>query len=97
MSKNLNSELKRERVIPVIHRTVGSKDHRVRWDADHMGRGLQTAEITLIICYQIELDKLNLYETLTYSIPKMCWWLCMRFYIILSRYLSLSSVALSAA
>jgi hypothetical protein len=29
----------------------------VRWDADHMGRGLQTAQITLIICYQIELDK----------------------------------------
>jgi hypothetical protein len=30
-----------------------------------MGRGLWTAQITLIICYQIELDKLNIYETLT--------------------------------
>jgi hypothetical protein len=48
---------------------------QVRWDADHMGRGLWTAQITLIICYQIELGKLNIYETLTYNILKMCWWL----------------------
>jgi hypothetical protein len=68
----------------------------VHWDTDRMGRGLQTAQITLIIYYQIELDKLNIYETLTCSIPKMCWWLCMRFYIISSHYLSLSSAALSA-
>jgi hypothetical protein len=81
----------------VIHRTMGSKDHRVHWDTDRMGRGLQTAQITLIICYQIELDKLNLYKTLTYSIAKMCWWLRMRFYIISPRCLSLSYIALSAA
>jgi hypothetical protein len=30
-----------------------------------MGRGVQTAQIMLIICYKIELDKLNIYETLT--------------------------------
>jgi hypothetical protein len=60
----------------MIHRTVGSKDRRVHWDANHMGRGLYIAQITLIIYYQIELDKLNLYETLMCSIPKMCWWLC---------------------
>jgi hypothetical protein len=50
----------------------------------------------LIICYQIELDKLNIYETLTCSIPKMCQWLYMRFCIISSRRL-FSSAALSAA
>jgi hypothetical protein len=81
----------------MIHQSVGSRDRRVRWDIDNMGRGMRTAQITLIICYQIELDKLNIYETLTCSIPKMCWWLCMRFCIISSRYLSLSSAALSAA
>jgi hypothetical protein len=56
----------------MIHQSIGLKDHRVCWDADHMGRGLRAAQITLIICYQIELDKLNIYETLTCSIPKMC-------------------------
>jgi hypothetical protein len=61
-----------------------------------MGRGMWTAQITLINCYQIELDTLSIYETLTYIIPKMCWWLCMRFCIILSRCLSLSFVVLSA-
>jgi hypothetical protein len=60
-----------------------------------MGRGLLTAQIMLIIYYQIKLDKLNIYETLTYSIPKMCCWLCMRFCIISSHCLSLSSAALS--
>jgi hypothetical protein len=40
---------KKKRVIPVIHRTVGSKDRRVRWDADRMGRGPRIAQITLII------------------------------------------------
>jgi hypothetical protein len=87
---------KRKRVIHVIHRSVGLRVRRVHWDVDHMGRGLRAAQITLIICYQIELDKLNIYETLTWSIPKMCWWLCMRFYIISSRCLSLSSAAASA-
>jgi hypothetical protein len=81
----------------VIHRIVGSKDHRVHWDVDRMGRGLWTAQNMLIICYQIEFDKLSLYETLTCSIPKMCWWLCMRFCIILSHCLSLSTTALLAA
>jgi hypothetical protein len=47
-----------------------SRDHRVHWDVNHMGRGLRTAQITLIICYQIELERLNIYETLTCSIPK---------------------------
>jgi hypothetical protein len=70
----------------VIHRTVWSKDHRVHWDIDRMGRGLRTTQITLIICYQIE----------SIVIPKMCWWLCMRFCIILSRCLSVSSAALLA-
>jgi hypothetical protein len=42
----------------------------VHWDVNHMGRGLRTAQITLIICYQIELERLNIYETLTCSIPK---------------------------
>jgi hypothetical protein len=51
----------------------------------------------LIIYYQIELDKLSIYKTLTCSIPKMCWWLYMRFYIISSRRLLLSSGALSLA
>jgi hypothetical protein len=69
----------------------------VRWDADRMGSGTKTAQIMLINCYQIELDKLNLYETLTCSILKTCWWLHMRFCIISSRCLSLSSTALSAA
>jgi hypothetical protein len=55
----------------MIHRSVGSRDHWVRWDVDRMGRGLQTVEIISIICYQIELDKLSLYETLMCSIPKM--------------------------
>jgi hypothetical protein len=81
----------------MIHQTVGSNDRWVCWDADRMGRGLRTAQITLIICYQIELDKLNLYETLMCSIPKMCWWLCIRFCIISSHCLSLSSASLSAA
>jgi hypothetical protein len=40
-----------------------------------MGRGLCTAQITLIIYYQIKLDKLNICETFTCSISKMCWWL----------------------
>jgi hypothetical protein len=86
-----------KRLIPVIRRSMGLRDRRVHWDADCMGRGMQTAQITLIIYYQIELDKLSIYETLTYSIPKMCWWICMRFCSILSRRLSLSSIVLLAA
>jgi hypothetical protein len=75
---------------------MGSRDRRVRWDTDCMGTGMWTAQIMLMIC-QIELDKSNLYKTLTRSITKMCWWLCMRFGIILSHCLSLSSAALSVA
>jgi hypothetical protein len=56
-----------------------------------------TAQITLIICYQIELDKLNIYETFMCNIPKMCWWLCMTFYTISSRCMSLFSATLLAA
>jgi hypothetical protein len=50
----------------------GDVDGRVHWDTTRMGRGMHTAQIALIICYQIELDKLNIYETLMCSIPKMC-------------------------
>jgi hypothetical protein len=81
----------------MIHQNVGSNDRRVRWNADRMGRGMWTAQITLIICYQIELDKLNIYETLMCSIPKMCWFICIRFCTALSRYLSLSSAAAVSA
>jgi hypothetical protein len=76
---------------------MGSRDRWVRWDVDRMERGMQTAQIMLIVCYQIELDKLSIYETLTCSIPKMCWWLYIRFCIILSHCLPLSSAALLAA
>jgi hypothetical protein len=55
----------------MICRSVGSRDCWVRWDTTHMRRGLQIGEISFIICYQIELDKLNIYETLMCSIPKM--------------------------
>jgi hypothetical protein len=47
----------------VIRRSVGSRDHQVCWDVDHMGRDMRTVQITLIICYQTELDKLSIYET----------------------------------
>jgi hypothetical protein len=97
VSKNLNSELKKKRNILVICRSMGSRVRRVCWNMDRMGRGPWTAQITLIICYQIELGKLNIYETLTCNIPKMCWWLCMRFCTISSHCLSLSSTALSTA
>jgi hypothetical protein len=40
----------------VIHRSVGSRDHRVRWDANCIVRSLWTAQIMLIIYYQIKLD-----------------------------------------
>jgi hypothetical protein len=56
---------------PVIHQSMGSSDRGVYWDADRMGRGLRT-QIMLIIYYQIELDKLNIYKALTCSISKMC-------------------------
>jgi hypothetical protein len=77
----------------MILQSVGSKDRRVHWDVDHMGRGMWTTQITLIICYQIELDKLNIYETLTCSVPKMCYFICIRFCTASSRCLSLSSAA----
>jgi hypothetical protein len=47
----------------MIHRSMGSSDHQVHWDTDHMGRGMQTTQIMLIICYQIELDKLSIYDS----------------------------------
>jgi hypothetical protein len=96
MSKNLNSELKKEENYTCDLSKRRVKGSLVRWDTDHMGSGLRTTQIMLIIRYQIELDKLSIYETLTCSIPKMCWWLCMRFCIISSRCLSFSSAALSA-
>jgi hypothetical protein len=84
MSKNLNYELKKEENYTCDPSKRGDEGSSVELDADHMGRGLQTIQITLIICYQIELDKLSIYKTLTCSIPKMCYWLCMRFCIISS-------------
>jgi hypothetical protein len=73
MSKNLNSELKREETFTCDPSKCG-----VEGSSGALGRGpygvsLWTTQITLIICYQIELDKLNIYETLTCNIPKMCW------------------------
>jgi hypothetical protein len=80
---------------------VGLKDRWVHWDADRMGRGMRIAQITaqimLIICYQIELDKLNINETLTYNFPKMCWFMWMRFCTISYLCLSLSSTAAVSA
>jgi hypothetical protein len=38
----------------MIHQSVGSSDRQVHWDVDRVARGLWTAQITLIICYQIE-------------------------------------------
>jgi hypothetical protein len=58
-----------KRIIHVIHRSVRSRDYQVRWDMNDMGKGMRTTQILLIICYQIELDKLNIYKTLTCSIP----------------------------
>jgi hypothetical protein len=55
----------------VIHRSMGPRDRLVRWDMDHMERGPLTSQIILIICYQIELNKLSIYETLMCIIPKM--------------------------
>jgi hypothetical protein len=37
MSKNLNSKLKKKRILPVIRRGVGSRDYPVWWDVDRMG------------------------------------------------------------
>jgi hypothetical protein len=54
---------------PLISEVVLS--HRVHWDTDRIGRGMRTAQIMLIICYQIELEKLNIYETIRCSIHKM--------------------------
>jgi hypothetical protein len=81
----------------MIHRSVGSKDHRVCWDVDRMGRGLWIVQITLIICYQIKLDKLNIYKTLMCSVPKMCWFICIRFCTASSHCLSLSSAVVVSA
>jgi hypothetical protein len=97
MSKNLNSKLKKEENYncdPSKCAIEGSLDVL---GCGPYGRGLRIAQIMLIIFYQNELDKLNIYETLTCSIPKMFWWLCMRLCIISSRCLSLSSAAISVA
>jgi hypothetical protein len=45
MSKNLNSELKKNTILPLICQDVGSRDHPERWDAKfvmagRMGRSL---------------------------------------------------------
>jgi hypothetical protein len=77
----------------MIYQSMGSKDRQVHWDVDYTGRGLQTAQITLIIFYQIELDKLNIHETLTCGFPKMCWFIYIRFCTTSSHCLSLSSTA----
>jgi hypothetical protein len=53
MRKNLNSELKKNRIVLVIRQSMGSRDRPVQWDANRMGRGLLTAQIRLIICYHI--------------------------------------------
>jgi hypothetical protein len=95
MSKNLNSELKKEE-----NYTCDPSKRMVEGSSGALGRGPygeRSADYTnyVIICYQIELDKLNIYKTLTCSILKMCWWLCMRLCIISSQRLSLSSAALS--
>jgi hypothetical protein len=96
MSKNLNSELKEEESYTCDPSKCG-----VEGLPDALGRGpyrKRPANFSNYVkmCYQIELDKLNIYETLTCSITKMCWWLCMRFCTISPRFLSLSSAALSA-
>jgi hypothetical protein len=90
MSKNLNSELKKEESY-----TSDPSKHGVEGLPGALGRRpygerLWTAQITLIICYQIELAKLNIYETLTYSIHKMCCTISFHCF-------SLSSTALSTA
>jgi hypothetical protein len=63
MSKNLNSKLKKRRELYMWF--IKAWDCQMRWDADRMGRGMQTAQNMLSICYQIELDKLNIYVTPT--------------------------------
>jgi hypothetical protein len=93
MSKNLNSELKKEESY-----TYDPSNRGIERSSGALGHGLyKERHIMLIIYHQIELDKLNLYETLMCSIPKMCWWLCMRFYIISSRCMSLFFAALWTA
>jgi hypothetical protein len=73
MSKNLNSELKKEESY-----TCDPSKHGVEGSLGALGlgpHGESHVDCTniLIICYQIELDKLNIYKTLTCSNPKMCW------------------------
>jgi hypothetical protein len=62
MSKNLNFELKKEESYTCDLSKRGIEGSP--GDTNRMGRGLWTAQSMLIICYQIELDKLNIYETL---------------------------------
>jgi hypothetical protein len=97
MSKNLNFELKKEEYYTCDPSKRGVKGSLGALECRPYGERPADCAHYVIICYQIELDKLNIYETLTCSIPKMCWWLCMRFCTILSRRLSLSSVAPSLA
>jgi hypothetical protein len=61
MSKNLNSELEKEESY-----TCDPMKRRVEGLLVALGHGLYgewPAQITLIICYQIELDKLNIYDS----------------------------------
>jgi hypothetical protein len=85
-----------KKIVHVICQNVGSSDCLVHWDTDRIERGIWTTQITLIICYQIELDKLSILR-LTCSIIKMCCWLCTRFWIKSSCHLYLSFVALPLA
>jgi hypothetical protein len=59
ISKNLNSKLEKGRELYLW--SIKVCDRRVHWDMNRMRRGMWTAQITLIICYQIELDKLSIY------------------------------------
>jgi hypothetical protein len=78
ISKNLNSNLKKEKSY-----TCDPLKHGVEVSLGALGcrpyeERPTDCKIMLIICYQIKLDKLNIYEILMCSIPKMCWWLYMR-------------------
>jgi hypothetical protein len=37
----------KKRILPVIHRDMGSSNRLVRWDVNHMGRGMRTAWLML--------------------------------------------------
>jgi hypothetical protein len=73
MSKNLNSELRKKENYTCDSSKRGVEGSSGALGRGPMRRGLRTARITSIICYQIELDKLSIYETLICSILKMCY------------------------